>query len=275
MRSDEYDKDNHREKSIKYHGLTMDDRGLLHTSSADVTSTSIDSRPTPSIDSRNNPSIVIRYKHLSEEYLNNNTDYDLISDEFGMFRDSERRARGMHGSILNVSKEDSEELFSMHGSNLFCQPKKESATRPSIDRRPFSSINGLVAPEKNNYTKVEIDVLVEEIYRVIRTSDDFHSKRLDDIYYPIDNSISWLTSSMDEMKQNLAMLQKQLEVDKGKSKSIDAHTQTSIDTSILASIDERLAQFEDRLQSFTYRLEGVYYPLRDGVDFLTTRLDAF
>ncbi|KAF2616603.1 hypothetical protein F2Q68_00039995 [Brassica cretica] len=85
MRSDEYDKDNHREKSIEYHGLTMDDRGLLHTSSADVTSTSIDSRPTPSIDSRNNPSIVIRYKHLSEEYLNNNTDYDLISDEFGVF----------------------------------------------------------------------------------------------------------------------------------------------------------------------------------------------
>ncbi|KAL0689683.1 hypothetical protein Bca4012_089361 [Brassica carinata] len=53
-RSDEYDKDYHREKNIEYHGLAMDDQGLLHTSSANATSTSIDSRPTPSIDGRRN-----------------------------------------------------------------------------------------------------------------------------------------------------------------------------------------------------------------------------
>ena len=123
----------------------------------------------------------------------------------------------------------------------------------------MSSVDGLVAPEQNSYSKVEIDVLVAEIYRVIRTSDDFHSKRLDDIYYPFDNRISWLTTSMDEMKQNLAMLQKQLEVSKGRSKSIDTHNHSSI---------------EDRLQSFIYQLEGVYYLLWDGVDFLTTRLDV-
>nr|VDD03284.1 unnamed protein product [Brassica rapa] len=233
MRSDEYDEDYRTEKSIEYHGLTMDDRGLLHTTSADVTSTSIDSRPTPSIDSRNNPSIVVCYKHLSEEDMNNNnTDYDLIPGEFGIFIDSAGRARGMHGKF---------------------------AARPAIDRRPLSSVDGLVAPEQNSYSKVEIDVLVAEIYRVIRTSDDFHSKRLDDIYYPFDNRISWLTTSMDEMKQNLAMLQKQLEVSKGRSKSIDTHNHSSI---------------EDRLQSFIYQLEGVYYLLRDGVDFLTTRLDV-
>ena len=79
---------------------------------------------------------------------------------------------------------------------------------------------------------------------------------------------------MYAMKQNLAMLQKQHEVGKGRSKSIDAHTWPSIDASIQTSIDEGLAPFKDRLQSFTYRLDGVYYPLRDGVDFLTTRPDA-
>ena len=114
--------------------------------------------------------------------------------------------------------------------------------------------------------KAEIDELVNEIYRVIRISDDFHSKRLDDIYYPFGNSISWLTTCMDEMKQNLAMLQIQHEVSKGRSKSIDA--------SIQASIKEGLAPFEYRPQSSTYQLDGVYYPLRDGVDFLTTRLNA-
>ncbi|KAF2558212.1 hypothetical protein F2Q68_00016431 [Brassica cretica] len=98
--------------------------------------------------------------------------------------DSVGRARGMDGSILNVSKEDFAALFVMHGSDLFCQPKKESAIRPSIDRRPLSSIDGLAAPEQNIYKKAEIDELVNEIYRVIRISDDFHSKRLDDICYP-------------------------------------------------------------------------------------------
>ncbi|KAF2541923.1 hypothetical protein F2Q68_00031241 [Brassica cretica] len=218
-RSDEYDGDYHREKNIEYHGLAMDDRGLLHTSPVDATSTSIDSRPMPSIDSKtrnqrgacatpfaltyqsgiclsrqpptidssNNPSIVIRYKHLSEEHLNNNTDYDLIPDEFGIFKDSVGRARGMDGSILNVSKEDFSELFAMHGSDPFCQPKEESPIRPSIDKRPLSSTDGLVTPAKDSYNKAEIDELVEEID--IRTLDDYHSKKLDDVYYPFENNI--------------------------------------------------------------------------------------
>ncbi|KAF2543789.1 hypothetical protein F2Q68_00030851 [Brassica cretica] len=169
-RSDEYDEDYHREKNIEYHGLAMDDQGLLHTSSANATSTSIDSRPTPSIDVG--------------------------------------RAQGMDGSILNVSKEDFAELFVMHGSDLFCQPKEESTIPPSIDKRTLSSIDGMVTPAKDSYNKAEIDELVEEIYRVIRTFDDFHSKRLDDIYYPFDKSISWLTTCTEERMQDLAMLQK-------------------------------------------------------------------
>ena len=34
MQSDEHDEDYYREKNIEYCGLTMDDRGLLHTSFA-------------------------------------------------------------------------------------------------------------------------------------------------------------------------------------------------------------------------------------------------
>ncbi|KAG2247473.1 hypothetical protein Bca52824_087101 [Brassica carinata] len=217
-RSDEYDEDYHSEKNIEYHGLAMDDRGLLHRSSVDVTSTLIDSKPMPSIDVKTRKQrgaeatpFALTYRSgicLSrqpsdrqqqqpidrhplqtsiQDQLNNNTDYDLIPDEFGIFRDSAGRARGMDGSILNVSKEDFAEIFTMHGSDLFFQPKKESAIRPSIDRRPLSLIDGLAAPEQNSYNKSEIDELVNEIDRVIRTSDDFHSKRLDEIYYPFDN----------------------------------------------------------------------------------------
>ena len=93
----------------------------------------------------------------------------------------------MDGSILNVSKEDFAELFVMHGSDLFWQPKEESTIPPSIDKRPLSSTNGLVTPAKDSYNKAEIDELVEEID--IRTLDDYHSKKLDDVYYPFENNI--------------------------------------------------------------------------------------
>ena len=126
----------------------------------------------------------------------------------------------------------------------------------------MSSIDGLATPEQNSYNKVEIDELVNEIYRVSRTSDDFHSKRLDDIYYPFDNRISWLTTCMDEKKQNLAMLQTQHEVGEGRSKSIDSRTRPSIDASIQASIDKRLALFDDRLQSFTLSARWCLLPTK-------------
>ncbi|KAF3603731.1 hypothetical protein F2Q69_00036301 [Brassica cretica] len=101
-----------------------------------------------------------------------------------------------------------------------------------------------------------------------------NTERLDDIYYPFDNSISWLKTRTNEIKQDMAILQKQHAVDAGRSKSIATHAQPSIDAHIQASIDARLTSFEDRLQSFTYRLDGVYYPLCDSVDSLTTRLDS-
>ncbi|KAG5378340.1 hypothetical protein IGI04_026182 [Brassica rapa subsp. trilocularis] len=51
----------------------------------------------------------------------------------------------------------------------------------------------------------------------------YHSKRLDDVYYPFNNSISWLTTRTDEMKQDIAMIQKQHAVGVGTSKSITDH----------------------------------------------------
>ena len=257
-----------------------------------MTSTSID----------NNIELLIDdYQKLNLEIqVKDNTYYGyLISNEFSIFRDPEGQTRAMKGHILNISKEDIADIIAMNWSSNFFHSKKRSYDPPSIDEAATPSIDGhfeskrsklhpnrkrkprwentdvskLTVAEQYNYNKVEIDELVEEISRVIRTSDDYHSKRFDDIYYPFNNNISWLTPHTDEMK-NLAMLQKQHGVGARRSKSIDTHTQTLIDASIQASIDAHFAPFEDRLQSFTYRLDGVYYPLRDRVDFLTTCMDA-
>ncbi|KAH0926184.1 hypothetical protein HID58_018440 [Brassica napus] len=89
-----------------------------------------------------------------------------------------------------------------------------------------------------------------------RPSSLYGKLRLDDVYYPFENNISWLTTRRDEMKQNLAMLQKQ--------HGVGARISTLIDDSIQTSINARFTSFKDRLQSFTYRLDGTnlfYIPL--------------
>ncbi|KAF3580888.1 hypothetical protein DY000_02030948 [Brassica cretica] len=274
-RSDDYDEDYNREKNIKYHGTAMDDRGLFHTSSADSPSTSINRKHTPSIDVETQKQRGVEATPFALTYRSgirlshqpptiNSSNNPSIRFSRTNTRNGWEHPQCLTGRFCRT--------FCMHGSNLFCQPKKESAK--SIDMRPLSSINGLVRPAKDSYDKAKMDELAEEIDRAIRPSDAYHSKKLDDFYYPFDNSISWLTTCTEEMKQDLAMLQKQHGVGAGRSTLIDAHTKILIDASIKALIDARLAPFEDRLQSFIYRLDGVFYPLRDSVYFLNTHLDA-
>ncbi|KAL0689531.1 hypothetical protein Bca4012_089209 [Brassica carinata] len=175
MKSDEYDKDYHREKDIEYHSLAMDDRGLLHTLFASATSTSIDNNIKPSIDDHPTTNLEVQVK--------DNTNYGYPTpDEFGIFRDSEGQARVMDGHILHISNEDIAEIIAMNGcSNLYI-PKNRSDDLPSIDDAEAPSIDGHfesrrsilhpnrkrkprwentevsipTVPDQNNYNKTEL-----------------------------------------------------------------------------------------------------------------------
>ncbi|KAF3593578.1 hypothetical protein DY000_02020477 [Brassica cretica] len=75
--------------------------------------------------------------------------------------------------------------------------------------------------------------------------------KLDGVYYPLNDSISWLTTCMEEMKQDIARIQNATDVarppsidrrhsqsiDSRQSPSIDRHHHTSIDNRFAASID--------------------------------------
>ena len=111
----------------------------------------------------------------------------------------------------------------------------------------YAKVPTTIVPEPNTYSKAKTDELVEEIYRAIETLDDHFTKRLDDIYYMFNNSVGWLTTRTDEMKQDLTMIQEHNAIGGGTSKSIDADTQPSIHADTQPSIDTRLALFEDRL----------------------------
>ena len=185
-------------------------------------------------------------------------------DEYSVYRDEDGFARAKDGRIIHVSKEDIRAILQ----------RATIVGRTHIGLPEYAVVSIRTVPDEASYSKAEIDEMVAEIYRVLRTSDDYHSKRLDDIYYPFDNSISWLTTRTDEMKQDIAMIQNQHAVGAGASKLIGGHTQPSIDARTRTSIDAQLVSFKDRLQSFTYMLDGVYYPLRDDIDLLTTHMNA-
>ncbi|KAF2604469.1 hypothetical protein F2Q70_00026248 [Brassica cretica] len=234
----------------------MDDRGVLRTSLADAKSTSIDSNKKPSIDAHHTLD--------SEVHIKDNTDYGYLTpDEFGIFMDPEGQARAMDGRILNISKEDITEIIAMNRSRNFMDTQTRVEDPPSVDKYAAPSINDQydvrqgalhqnrkrkprweytetpipTVPDETSYNKADIDEMVAEIYRVLRTSDDYHSKRLDDIYYPFDNIINCLTTHTYEMKHNIAMIQTHHVVGARESKSIDDHTQPSIDARTRTSID--------------------------------------
>ena len=107
-----------------------------------------------------------------------------------------------HRSIDNAYAPSIDDQFDFRRRTLHQNRKQKP-------RWEYTEIPIPTGPHKASYSKAEIDELVAEIYRAIRTSDNYHSKRLDDVYYPFDNSISCLTTRTDEMKQDIAMIHKQ------------------------------------------------------------------
>ncbi|KAF2618776.1 hypothetical protein F2Q68_00038769 [Brassica cretica] len=78
------------------------------------------------------------------------------------------------------------------------------ATAPaSIDRHHSTSIDddpqhsNPMKSQPDSYTRAEIDQLVEEIYRTLQTIEDRLDRRCDDIYFPMDLTMSSLTSQIE------------------------------------------------------------------------------
>ena len=86
-------------------------------------------------------------------------------------------------------------------------------------------------PVPDIYSRAEIDDMVHGIYRDQEMSLDDSYKRLDDVYYPINDNIDRLTVHMDEMKEEIDMIQRQTAVRSEDYPSINGHTRPSVETS--------------------------------------------
>ncbi|KAF3609188.1 hypothetical protein DY000_02049297 [Brassica cretica] len=96
--------------------------------------------------------------------------------------------------------------------------------------------------------------------------------KLDGVYYPLNDSISRLTTCMEEMKQDIARIQHATDVarppsiDRRRPPSIDRHHHTSIDNHMSASIDNK-----ERLNG---RCDDIYFPMDLSIGALTSKIEA-
>ncbi|KAF2538162.1 hypothetical protein F2Q68_00021400 [Brassica cretica] len=61
--------------------------------------------------------------------------------------------------------------------------------------------------QQDFHTREEIDQLVAEIYRALDTTEERLDGRCDDIYFPMDLSISALTSKIEAIQGELVEIQ--------------------------------------------------------------------
>ncbi|KAF3589850.1 hypothetical protein F2Q69_00029994 [Brassica cretica] len=89
-----------------------------------------------------------------------------------------------------------------------------------------------------NYTKDEINEMLYGVCGEQEKNKEAFQMKLDGVYYPLNDNISWLTTCMEEMKQDIARIQHATEV--ARSSSIDRDQHTSIDVRQRTMIDNRM-----------------------------------
>ncbi|KAF3485840.1 hypothetical protein F2Q69_00053822 [Brassica cretica] len=102
---------------------------------------------------------------------------------------------------------------------------------------------------------------------------------VDDTYQPLDRGYNELFRSMAEMRTEIESMQHNLEKEATTSPSIDANKATSIDvkpqTSQIPAEPESLAEKKDEweIAYINTGINDVYNPLKNNVDWLSTRID--
>ncbi|KAF3576753.1 hypothetical protein DY000_02031426 [Brassica cretica] len=189
-------------------------------------------------------------------------------DEYGVYRDDQRHARDVDGHIIRVSKDDIRSLLE-HASS-FTQTK--------------------VVPEI--YTKDDINEMFYGVYGAQEKNEGDFQMKLDGVYYPLNDSISWLTTCIEEMTQDIAKIQTHRATEEIAPASIDRHQSTLIDDNpphsnpmksqpdsyTKAEIDQLVEEIYRTLESAEERLDrrgdDIYFPMDLAMSSLTSQIEA-
>ncbi|KAF2584389.1 hypothetical protein F2Q70_00035674 [Brassica cretica] len=149
-------------------------------------------------------------------------------DEYGVYRDDQGHATDVDGHTIRVSKDDMRRLLetaSRDEPNYICLPEHAS-----------SFTQTMLVPEI--YTKDEINEMFYGVCGAQEKNEGDFQIKLDGVYHPLNDSISWLTTCMEEMRQDIAKIQRAADV--SRQASIDRNRPPSIDNRLPASVDDNL-----------------------------------
>ncbi|KAF2573527.1 hypothetical protein F2Q70_00002182 [Brassica cretica] len=218
---------------------------------------SIDTRHQQSIDNNNATSIdnrpILKTTVSEKDKLDNQY---LTPDELGIFRDPDGYTKAIDGRTLHVSREDILDILqTANGAdNLFMHQRsnpEQKATKEFYDTAGGID-NGFIQRSRHTtqpsidvdiYTKDKINEMFYGVCGEHERNKEAFQMKLDGVYNPLNDSISWLTTCIEEMKQNIARIQHATDVTRPPSidsrlpPSIDRHHRTSIDNRLTASID--------------------------------------
>lgn len=156
---------------------------------------SIDSPSGASTDRRDPPSINMHFESGNRVYNRNGVrrfEWEQ-KDEYEVYRDEDRYTWGGDVSIINISKNDIRvilERASLHEKSFICLPEHWGIFTQATPQDPYS--------------RAYMDNKLHGIYRFHEDSLNDFKWRLDSIYHPLNDSISWLTTCMEQMRHNIA-----------------------------------------------------------------------
>ncbi|KAF3587995.1 hypothetical protein F2Q69_00029104 [Brassica cretica] len=172
-----------------------------------------------SIDKRGQPSIYVLFEfgHIVYDPGGNRIFKWERRDEYGVYIDEHRCARAPDGTIIHVSTEDIRDILeraTMHGQAHRCLPDHAEKFTRNL-------------PKLGKYSRADIDDMVHRIYRAHEMSLDDTYRRLDDVYYPLNDINERFTIHMDELKEEMDVIQSH-NANRSEA-SIDGYTRPSID----------------------------------------------
>ncbi|KAF3547116.1 hypothetical protein DY000_02007739 [Brassica cretica] len=179
-------------------------------------------------------------------------------DQYGVYIDEQGYARDLAGNTIRLhnmeraSRDEPSYICLPEHANLFTHTK--------------------LVPEI--YTKDEINKMFYGVCGEQEKNKEAFQIKLDGVHYPLNDSISWLTTCMEEMKQDIARIQHATDV--VRSSSIDRYQQTSID--VREEIDQLVEGIYRTLETTKERLHGrcddIYFTMDLNISALTSKIEA-
>ncbi|KAF3574164.1 hypothetical protein F2Q69_00058634 [Brassica cretica] len=142
------------------------------------------------------------------------------------------------------------------------------------------------------YTKDEINEMFYGVCGAQEKNEGDFQMKLDGVYNALNDSISWLTTCMQEMRQDIARIQTQRAAEATAEASIDRHHPTSIDDDLThsnpmksqpdsytrAEIDQLVEEIYKTLETTEERLDrrcdDIYFPVDLKIISLTSKIEA-